>query len=83
MYLIVTLAFVLFTFTVGDSNLYMRAKYEDEIRSLEREILKYKDEADLSRRKLMELRNNEADLERIAREEYLMKMPNEDLFIIK
>ncbi|MDR2496027.1 MAG: septum formation initiator family protein [Tannerellaceae bacterium] len=82
-YAVILVLFVTATFTVGDSNLYVRAKYDEEIRSLEREIVKYKDEAEQNRLRLMELRSNEADLERVAREEYLMKKPNEDVFLVK
>jgi cell division protein FtsB len=79
----VAIVFLIITFTIGDSNIFIRAKYDEQIRSLEREILQYRDEAEASRRKLTELRNNDNDLERFAREEYLMKKPDEDLFIIK
>ena len=80
---LVAIVFLIITFTIGDSNIFMRTKYDEQIRSLEREILRYREEAEDNRRRLVELRSNDDDLERFAREEYLMKKPDEDLFIIK
>jgi cell division protein FtsB len=69
-------------FTVGDSNLYVRYKYENKIRDLEREIRYYRKEIEINQKKLDDLRANKERLERYAREEFFMKKPNEDIFII-
>ena len=82
-YWLVTIGFFALTFTTGDSSLYKRYTYDEEIRRLERAIRACKDEIETNRQKLDNLRTNKEGLERFAREEYLMKKPNEDLFIIK
>ena len=74
-YWLVIIGFLILTFTVGDSNLYKRYTYDEKIRSLEREIKHYQ--------KLNDLRTDKEGLERFAREEYFMKKPNEDVYIIK
>lgn len=82
-YWLVTILFLALTFTVGDSNLYMRFKYDEKINSLEKEIKEYKKEIAINYEKLNNLRTDKEGLEKFAREEYFMKKENEDLFIIK
>ncbi|MDR1407681.1 MAG: septum formation initiator family protein [Tannerella sp.] len=81
-YWLVTIVFLLITFTVGDSNLYVRYKYEEKIRELEREIRYYRKEVEVNQKKLDDLRANKERMERYAREEFFMKKPGEDIFII-
>lgn len=82
-YWLVTIVFLVLTFTAGDSSLYKRYQYDEKIRSLEKEIRYYQEEAETNRRKLESLRTDKEGLERFAREEYFMKKPEEDIFIIK
>ena len=82
-YWLVTIGFLLLTFTAGDSNLYKRYTYDEKIRSLEKEIKHYEEEIAINSQKLQNLRTDKEGLERFAREEYYMKRPNEDVFIIK
>ncbi len=82
-YWLVTIGFLLLTFTAGDSNLYQRYMYDEKIRSLEKEIKHYQKELETNRKKLEDLRTDKEGLERFAREEYYMKRANEDVFIIK
>jgi cell division protein FtsB len=81
-YVIVIAIFVAFTFLIGDGNLYKRYKYDEKIRSLEREIDQYTKEMETNKKKIQELQTDKAGIEQFAREEYLMKRENEDLFII-
>lgn len=82
-YWLVTIVFVILTFTAGDSSLYNRYQYDEKIRSLEKEIKFYQDEIEVNRQKLNDLHTDKEGLERFAREEYFMKKENEDIFIIK
>lgn len=82
-YWLVTIGFLILTFTAGDSNLYKRYTYDEKIRSLEKEIKHYKEEIEVNSKKLKDLRTDKEGLERFAREEYFMKRNNEDVFIIK
>ena len=73
-YWLVTIVFFALTFAMGDSSLYKRYTYDEKIRSLEKEI---------NSKKLNDLHTDKEGLERFAREEYFMKKPNEDVYIIK
>ncbi|HAD01330.1 MULTISPECIES: FtsB family cell division protein [Macellibacteroides] len=82
-YWLVTILFLGLTFTAGDSNLYKRYVYIKKIQELEKEIKQYKEEIEINTKKLNDLRTDKEGLERFAREEYLMKKADEDVFIIK
>lgn len=82
-YVVVTIGFLALTFVGGDSNLYKRYQYDEKIRDLEKEIKFYQDEIRLNQEKLNHLHTDKEGLERFAREEYLMKKKDEDVFIIK
>ena len=83
LYVVVIAVFMIITFAVGDSNLYVRYTYDDKIRSLEREIKHYRKEIETNRRKLEDLHTSKERLEQYAREEFYMKRKNEDIFIIR
>ena len=82
-YWLVIIVFRVLTLTLGDSSLYKRYTYDQKIRSLEKEIKHYQKEIEINSKKLNDLHTDKEGLERFAREEYFMKKPNEDVFIIK
>ena len=82
-YWLVTIVFFALTFVMGDSSLYKRYTYDEKIRSLEKEIKHYQKEIEINSKKLNDLHTAKEGLERFAREDYFMKKPNEDVFIIK
>jgi len=82
-YWLVTIVFLVLTFTAGDSSLYKRYQYDEKIRNLEKEIKVHQNEIDANRQKLDNLHKDKESLERFAREEYHMKKSNEDIFLIK
>jgi cell division protein DivIC len=82
-YWLVTIVFFALTFIMGDSSLYKRYTYDEKIRSLEKEIKHYQKEIEINSKKLNDLHTDKEGLERFAREEYFMKKPNEDVYIIK
>ena len=82
-YWLVTIVFFALTFAMGDSSLYKRYTYDEKIRSLEKEIKHYQKEIEINSKKLNDLHTDQEGLERFAREEYFMKKPNEDVYIIK
>lgn len=81
-YWLVTIVFFALTFVMGDSSLYKRYTYDEKIRSLEKEIKHYQKEIEINSKKLNDLHTDKEGLERFAREEYFMKKPNEDVYII-
>ena len=82
-YWLVTIVFFALTFVMGDSSLYKRYTYDEKIRSLEKEIKHYQKEIEINSKKLNDLHTDKEGLERFDREEYFMKKPNEDVYIIK
>lgn len=82
-YLITLLMFGVIIVFLDENSLIQRAKHREEIRELNEEIAKYRKQFEEDTRKLKELTDNPEALEKIAREKYLMKKPNEDIFIFE
>ena len=81
--IIILLVLVMVLFFFSDSSIPKRLTYESEIKNLESQIKFYRHQAEVDREKLDELQSNTDDLEKFARENYLMKKENEEIFIIK
>ena len=75
-------ALVFILFVISDNNLRAWTHNQTTIRRLSTQIEHYRQQAETNSRKLQELRSNAQDLEKFARENFLMKRDNEDLFII-
>ena len=82
-YLITILGFLVIIVFLDDNSLIQRAKHRAEIEALKSEIKKYRQQFEEDTRKLKELTANPKAMEKIAREKYLMKKPNEDIFIFE
>lgn len=72
------LVFILFF----DENTHLNREFNEEIEALETAIKFYKEEIEKDR-KTIELLQDSLQLERFAREKYLMKKKNEDVYIIE
>ena len=81
--LITIVAFLVMIVFLDENSLIQRAKHKQEISTLNSEIIKYRKQFEEDTRRLKELENNPEALEKIAREMYLMKKPNEDIFIFE
>lgn len=81
-YLFAFLIFSVWMIFIDDNNILFLRKNLNKLKKyrVEREYYKTKIEADSI--KLDELKKNSKDLERFAREEFLMKKDNEDIFLI-
>ncbi len=80
------ITFALFAVIVGfldENNLIRRVRYARQESQLREEIEKYRTEYEESTRKLNELTTDSGAIERIARERYLMKKPNEDIYVFE
>jgi len=75
-------ALVAILFVFSDSNIFRWTHNQTTIHRLNTQIEHYRRQAETNSRKLQELRSNAQDLEKFARENFLMKRDNEDLFII-
>ena len=79
-------AIIVFIAVVGflDTNSYFNiAKLEKEASLLERERDNYMSQYERDTKQLHDLESSPKAMERIARERYFMKKPNEDIYIIK
>lgn len=82
-YFITLLIFGVIIGFLDENSLVQRAKHQEEIKELKADIAKYRKQFEEDTKKLKELTNNPEALEKIAREKYLMKKPNEDIFIFE
>ena len=82
-YLITIAAFLVIIVFLDENSLIQRAKHQQEINTLNSEITKYRKQFEEDTEKLKDLTNNPEAMEKIAREKYLMKKPNEDIFIFE
>lgn len=66
-----------------DHSLLNRFQYKRKLKRLEKELLYYQEQLQTDIRKLNELQSNDSNLIKFAREEYYMKRPNEDIYLIE
>lgn len=81
--IIILLVLIVVLFFFSDSSIPKRWKYESEIKDLESQVDYYRNQTEIDKEKLDELQSNIEDLEKFARENYLMKKENEEVFIIE
>jgi len=80
--LLILVALVAMLFLFSENGVAKWLGYNSEIRRLESQIDYYRHRIEVDRRRLNELQSNTQDLEKFARENFLMTRENEDLFII-
>jgi len=82
-YIITLIVFVIFIVFIDENNVIRRVQYEIQIKALRKEIRHYEVMRDLNSKRLEKLHSSDSELERVAREDYLMKKPNEEVFIVE
>ena len=82
-YLITVAAFLVIIVFLDENSLIQRNKHRQEINALTAEIEKYRKQYEEDTETLKELMINPQVLEKIAREKYKMKKPNEDIFVFE
>ena len=82
-YMITVLIFIVVIGFLDENSLIQRVKHRSEISALNSEIEKYRKQYEEDTEKLKELTTNPEALEKIAREKYLMKKPDEDIFVFE
>ena len=82
-YWIATIAGLALTFLVGEYNIFNRISYDRQINQLRSKIEYYIQQNKDNEQKLKELQIDNESLETLAREQYQMVKPDEELFIIK
>lgn len=82
-YVIVIVGFLVFVTFFDSHNLIQRWKMNKKLKDLQNEIEYYQQEIKTNKMTIEELQTNDEYLEKFAREKYLMKKENEDIFIIR
>jgi len=81
-YFLVTIAFLVWMIFFDTNDLFSQYQYHQEVSKLKLERDFYQKETAKVRNDLDELTSNPQMLEKFAREKYLMKRDNEDVFVI-
>lgn len=81
--LIAIIGILVYAFLISENNIFARLGYDVEISNLKGQIEHYKEQSERDTKKLEELEADKDQIEKFARENYLMKKANEDIFIIE
>lgn len=81
-YLLVFVVFGVWIVFFDENNLMKHRQNLEELAQLENQLDFYKKKIEADKRKLHELQTNDENLEKFAREQFLMKRSNEDIFVI-
>ncbi len=81
-YLIGFVVYIIWLGFFDENNLVYKHKLSNRIKELQQQKEHYKTEIEQNVRKLKEIEESNESLEKFAREEYLMKKENEDIFVI-
>jgi cell division protein DivIC len=81
-YVITIIVFLLWLVLFDANNLLDRLRDMKKFRSLEQDREYYLNRIEEDRSKLQELRTNDENLEKFAREQYRMKKPDEEIYVI-
>ncbi|MFH0841095.1 MAG: hypothetical protein V1903_00610 [Bacteroidota bacterium] len=81
-YILTILIFLIWLLFLDSNNLVSRYKEIRELNRLRKDREYYLKKIEADRRKLFELKTDNDNLEKFAREQYRMKKPDEDLYII-
>ena len=79
---IVACLLIVYVAFFDEHSLLNRFQYKRKLNRLEKELRYYQKELESDMRKLNELKSNDSNLVKFAREEYYMKRSNEDIFLI-
>ena len=82
-YLLAITFFVTWLLFFDHNDVFTTYKRSRELKDLKAKKTYYQEQIDLTQKQVDALRLNAASLERVAREKYLMKKDNEDLYIIE
>lgn len=81
-YILTILIFIIWLLFFDRNNLIDRARELSHLRQLEKDKKYYIERIDKDSKRLEQLKTNNKNLEKFAREQYLMKKENEDIFVI-
>ena len=81
-YFWVTMSFIVWMIFFDKNDLFSQYQYHEQLSKLKQERDFYSTQTDKVNKDLDELTSNPAKLEKFAREKYLMKKDNEDVYVI-
>lgn len=81
-YLIASVAFVVYMIFADKNNLIEQYELQKDFTKIKREHRYYEEQILEARKQQQELFGSDQNLEKFAREKYLMKRDNEDVFVI-
>ncbi len=81
-YIITLILFGVWVSFFDQNDLWDKYKLSGRIKQLEKQKHHYQVEIEQNQRKMKEIQESPESLEKFAREQYLMKKKNEDLFVI-
>lgn len=81
-FFLVTLAFLVWMIFFDKNDLFSQYEYRRQVSKLTQERDFYKAQTDQVTKELNELSSNPQQLEKFAREKYLMKKENEDVYLV-
>lgn len=81
-YVLTFLAFLIWITFFDQNNLLERHELSGRIRELEQQKIHYQEEIENNKQRIKELQSNPENLEKFAREQYLMKKPDEEIFVV-
>lgn len=81
-YTMTLLVFLVWLAFFDRNNLVEKMQLRGKITTLKKEKAYYQKKIEEDARKMQELLSNKKNLEKFAREQYLMKKPDEDIFVI-
>jgi len=81
-FILTILIFLIWILFFDRNNLIDRAKELRHLRQLEKDRKYYIERIDKDSKRLEQLKTNNKNLEKFAREQYLMKKDNEDIFVV-
>jgi cell division protein FtsB len=81
-FFLATVAFVIWMIFFDKNDLFSQYEYHQQLSKLKQEQEFYKTETAKVNKDLDELTSDKVKLEKFAREKYLMKKDNEDIFVI-
>lgn len=82
-FLIATIFFVVWMLFFDHNNIFLHLQYRSELNELNKSKDYYKEQITKTREEVELLKTDPKWMEKVAREQYLMKRDNEDVFVIK
>jgi cell division protein FtsB len=82
-YLVALTVFLVWVLFFDSRDIFTQIEKRAELNSLLQSKAYYEQEIATAKKQLSDIQNNAAALEKIAREKYKMKRPNEDLFLVE